>query len=305
MTAPRVSIVLPSIYDGALRRCLDNIKTSAAGPVEVIVVSPLPKVAIDGLDITWVDDPTATGPIKTQSFGAKFARGEYLMAMADDFVLRPMWDSTLVDDYAARERFAEGKPFLLGARFALVGTVFGYFYANFPFVKCRRFLATMGWYDRIFHRGFGDCDLSLRVWAAGGRCEFSSVEVISPTADDARKGTMVANREDVQRFATRWASRYGRGWEASSLDGFNFNVAPPPRALAARTIVENNRATFMALYPPAPRLVDMVGTDNIVLIGDVYARVPQHLGAVELSTPETLKRNDIRTFATLAQARAE
>lgn len=295
-----ISIVLPSIHAVALRRTLHNIRDASTESVEVIVVSPLVDLfSVPGLSTKWVDDPYVVGPCATQTFGVRFAEGEFVLAFSDDFMLADGWDRRAMDDYEKREA-EHGQPYLMGLRFGVVGTVFGSYYPNFPFARTS-LVDRLGWYDQAFERGFGDCDLGLRVWEAGGRCEFSAEELVTATQDDARKGASVCSDSDLALFTRRWAPTHG--WDAAHLDGFNINVAPDADVMRERTIrgVDREKLLTMSL----PRLVGASSGANVVHYRGKFYRVPMSIGPVNLESDADRGRDEIAAFDDLASAMAD
>ncbi len=97
----------------------------------------------------------------------------------------------------------------------------------------------LGWLTDEYWTGFADSDLAMRVWDAGGRCEWTSQGLIIPHGDDQRKNmgdTHIANidvvdqahcrPDDMKLFISKWAPKYGKGWDTSHLRGFNVDITP-------------------------------------------------------------------------------
>lgn len=304
---PRVSIILPSRHEDALRGALANIEETTRGEYEVILVAP--EAMIVGREGSYqgafrlVGDEK--GPVRTQALGVRYTRGEFVVAHADDARYTPGWDDAAVVDYEAREalyaadaRFS-GQPYVMGLRFGLLGTAFGMYYANFPFVR-RATIATLGWYDPDFTGGFADIDLSIRAWDHGGVCEFSEAQLLEVVTEiDQRKKAKVADPGDADLFVRRWAPRYGQGWDTSRLDGYNVNLRPTADILENRTVRCNSSTHFderlRRLSPP--RLVEMQTGANLVLYAGWLWRVPMRLGAIDLEDDAQRKTPGITRHA--------
>lgn len=315
---PRVSIILPSIHLDACRRALENIVETTRGSYEVVLVSPLSLGHIVGgpdrlsyklrKDKLWIKNVgDADGPIKTQTLGIQHATGEFVVAHSDDFRYEPGWDDDLVDDYVDREsiwsqRVGQPAMLVMGARFDLIGTVFGVYYANFPFVR-RSTVDQLGWYDPAYDRGFGDCDLSLRAWSMGSAVEFSKRRVLRATMDDRRKGAKLHGPADVELFLSRWKEKAGLAWDTSSLDGFNVNLVPDDRVLESRTFMCNDPNAFLSFRSTAaPRLLQSGSHANIVSYGGKFWVIPRKIANVNLEREEDRVRPELIACADLAEA---
>jgi hypothetical protein len=284
-----ISITLPSIHLVALCRTLDNIQATTRGPCQVIVCMPntIQRSETWGnLGVTWVCDDERRGCAYAHHIAAQHATGEFIVPFADDHEFIDGWDEVAVDEFCAGEirwlsslghRWeSQPPPFCLGLRgvhSGHVGTNFGVYYPYWPMMRVGD-VRRVGWISPDYERGFGDSDLAMRVWQAGGRCEWSEAGLLRPTPDDARKvaedaasATVdaltpwldVENREtlrewacrrpaaaytdrDVFTFVARWAPVYGRGWPTRAIDDFNIDLRPEENSglVRDRTIFEND-----------------------------------------------------------------
>lgn len=232
MSTPKISISLPSLYPDCCARTLRNIRDATRNSYEVILVSPFGPPADCRENVVWVEEPAGTGTGCNAGHVAAFAAmsGEYVSAWADDHFYVDGWDIAAIENYERRESaFSLEKPFLLGLRHTWpshVGTLFGIYYAYFPFI--RRTMATkIGFYDKGYRQGFVDSDFSLRIWDAGGRCEWSErrLIVVRPD-DDGRKERVYYAESDYALCVERWQSKYGQGWDTTHLRGFNCDIVP-------------------------------------------------------------------------------
>lgn len=279
MTNPRVSVLLPSKHSEALTRTLSNVAMTTRGSYEVILVVP-PDTEVLPWDFPRHQvNSSAEGPIATQAVAIGYATGDYVLAMADDFLLMPGWDDEAVRQHDERSNVFPG-PYVLGLRHEVVGSTFGCYYANFPFMD-RKDALELGWYDATFHRGFGDCDLSMRAWARDGLCEFSQLRLLRSTPDDGRKGALVCDPEDAEEFYRRWAHKHP-GYGCSMLDDFLRNHRVDAELQSCRTFYERASEDVQLRALEVPRLVHKYDDRNLVhLRGKLYS-VPHHLGEVDL-----------------------
>jgi hypothetical protein len=303
---PKISITLPSIYPDALQRCLAGIKSATRNTYEVLVVSPF---RVDEPNVVWIEETERRGCAFAHDVASRRATGEFITAFADDWLYADGWDETVLPDFIDREKRAQGK-YLMGLRYDhydLVGTVFGIYYANFPFVR-RSNLDRYGWIGPDYRLGFGDADLSLRVWHRGGRCEFSVEKVLRVTSEDATRKDTVAlfSPEDFALFVATWAPIYGKGIRTDNLRDFNIDVAPEglKGCLQERTIYGNNRKFIRNMISQGPPfLVETVNAVNIVSFQGLFYAIPQAIGPIDLSDSDQRKRPGISFYNSLADAR--
>lgn len=233
--SPRISITLPSLYPDALARALQNIDDATRNEVEVIVVSPF-EFTLRSLDcgpVRWIKESKSTGCNAAHMAAIGVAQGEFVTAWVDDHFYADGWDVLALADFEDRERKfhtigGADKPYELGLRHVWpthVGTEFGIYYPYFPFMR-RDDVVRVGWLTDEYRQGFADSDLAMRVWAAGGRCEWSAQSLVCVHADDARKNGVVFAPQDMVLFIERWAPAYGKGWDISHLRGFNNDITP-------------------------------------------------------------------------------
>lgn len=223
----KISITLPSIYPDSARRAIDNINERSCFAHEILVVSDFEAT---GDNVVWIKETERKGVAHAQHVAAQHATGDYVTAFADDYEYVPNWDAQILADFTSRE--GEREPFVMGVRYGLklIGTCFGLYYPNFPFMR-RSVIKEIGYISPDYVRGFGDCDLGMRVWAAGGVCEFSQAELMFPimgdfgkTLDDVRKAGALCTDDDRNLFVSRWSNRFGKGWDTRTLRGFNLDV---------------------------------------------------------------------------------
>jgi hypothetical protein len=223
-----ISITLPSLTPSLLERALTNLRSVTEGEYEVIVVSPFapcPPLR----NVEWIKDDEEDGPYVAHGKAFRAARGEFVLGWVDDHRLAKDWDveAMLMLEELERRRLLV----CLGLRHAdadYVGTVFGYYYPYFPFMR-RKSAKKVGWLDVGRYRcGFADADLGMRVWDAKGWCAWSS-PLVSHVDEDRQREVLDDGQgrytlEDKLRFLGRWYFRYGKGYATTDISSFNIDV---------------------------------------------------------------------------------
>ncbi len=235
-----ISVILPSIHEELFHRAVDNVVATSKTSIKIVAVTPFnPLSALNVHWIEWVPDPSNQGAPFAQALGAANATGDYIAAFADDFAFVDGWDVAILGDFLRRER-KHGRRYLMGMRYDLgnwVGTCFGRYYPNFPFMR-RAILPAVGWIDGSYDKGFGDCDFGMRFWAMGGRVEFSEAVALRclPIDGNRKSRADLCTDEDMAQFVSRWAGKFGAGWKTENLFDFNRNVDAAPY-MAERTVL--------------------------------------------------------------------
>lgn len=216
----KVSITLPSIYKDACKRAIDNINATATGDIEILVVSPF---RAEGKNVVWIEETERRGCTFAHNMACEHATGDFIIASSDDVLYNNNWDAAALAIYAARKR--DSQMLCLGINFGLIGTIFGIFYPNFPFMRLED-AKQIGYFDSRLKRGGTDCDLGLKVWEAHGRCEFTRDILLRFTKDDGRKGSEDCPQADLDYFLSKWAAKYGRGFDTSHMRSINVDFEP-------------------------------------------------------------------------------
>jgi hypothetical protein len=233
-----LSITLPSLYPEACITALTNIRKTTRSPYEVIVVGPFDPGRSDA--VLWLYEKEQQGVAAAHFDAARIALGTFLVPFADDHAFVDGWDEIALENFVRREACAEARPFCLGLRGAHsghVGTEFGIYYPYFPMARRADVERIGGWITADYEAGFGDSDFAMRMWAGGGRCEWSERGLLTPCPADKRKEAVDGRRPaarytdaDLALFLERWAPRYGAGWDTSHIDRFNIDVLPEMNA---------------------------------------------------------------------------
>jgi hypothetical protein len=248
-----ISITLPSLYPEVLVTCLENLDASTARPFEVIVVGPhKPRVGLKNGTLVWIEEfPEQAGGVAAAHEKAFAAiTGGFVYAHADDHLLENGWDNAVLSEFAVREK---NGPFCLGLRHTAphdeVHTSFGRYYANFPLMRQTDIYGVGGWLCGKFKAGYADTDLALRVWRAGGRCEWSECRPLRQTQQNVRsKGPEheIALREDEQLLLRLWPD-LAAAWTPNIREnperhpGRDFNISIDPLTFSGR---DNLRSLF-------------------------------------------------------------
>lgn len=224
----KISITLPSIYPDALHQTIDIIRKMSKVDNEILVVSPFDPSPCDPWHSgVWIVESEPRGIAFAHARAAAFATGDFIIPFADDHRFVEGWDEIAISNFMRQER---DQAFALGLRCSHsghVGTEFGIYYPYFPMMRLEAMRKVGGWITGDYQRGFGDSDLAMRVWAAGGRCEWSDIGLLWPSPDDKRKPPGPAYTEaDMALFLSRWAPRYGGGWDTSRIELFNIDLDP-------------------------------------------------------------------------------
>lgn len=218
---PRISILMPTLRpdyaENAIRQVL---MCSPRQDYELIVVSPFP---VAGDRIRHVAEAEPEGDSAAYARALAVADGDIVLPMIDDFAPAYGWLDGLAEAVAEGER--RGLPFCGGLYWAnhpWFNTAYGRYYAFFPAMSRRSIEHAGGYIDTAFRANFGDVDLSLRVWQAGGHCALLPRSPIykARAEDEARLSPYKRHgaQADFAVLIERWHGRLGDG-RPSSFDG--------------------------------------------------------------------------------------
>lgn len=226
-----ISITLPSLHPELIEKTLDNIsEVTMTHTFEVLVCTPhsFEPWASDHGSCIYVGDKIQNGCVAAHAAAARMATGNFITSFADDHDYARGWDEMAVENFLRREQ--EGsRPLSLGLRQVSstphVGTMFGIYYPYFPFMRLADARAIGGWYDdSCYVNGFSDPDLGMRVWKAGGRCEWADQATISPRPEDSARRGAPNYLDDAKTFLARWSDEYGKGWDLRHVRGWDLDV---------------------------------------------------------------------------------
>lgn len=229
----KLSISLPSLFPQSLLRVLSNVQaTTHEIDYEFLAVTPF---EVSGPNIRWIREDVPRGNVAAHAAAYAAMTGDIMVALTDDVVLADDWAGVALAALEEREAASgDGRPFCLGlhqSNFA-IGTVFGIYFPFFPFVRASTLRRVGGYYDPAYIAEYGDPDLGLRVWSAGGRCERTPLPLVTRGQREGHEDveppakTSASQMRDMQTFAERWRERYGKGWSTKTTDDFNLNIDP-------------------------------------------------------------------------------
>ncbi len=222
---PLFSLSLPSLREENAELVIRHIEEHSVGvDYEIVVVSPF---EMSGPRIVHVPEVKPRGNCSAHADAYEASSGDYIVTFTDDIIPTTGWLDGLDEQMQARE--AEHFPFCGGmhrANWLIFGTVYGLYYPYFPVLSRRSVEAIGGYFSRDYQAHFGDPDLAMRVWDAGGRCELlPSVKIyglhqLDKTDEAFHKRT--SGDRDMEAFQQRWAEKYG-GDYGSRLREFNMD----------------------------------------------------------------------------------
>lgn len=256
----KLSVVLPTLFAELLPDAIDAAH-AAAGDLtrEILVVSPFDP---GRSDVRWVPDPRPRGSIAAANAGFAAARGEIVALVSDDTRLTPGALTASVARLGTLPGGMAGFPRVVGGE-PYIGTVFGHYYPYF-FALARATLERVGPFDEGYRKHYADPDLALRIWAAGGRCEFlrdaAIVDVASRgTTGEAPDKALGSRDADFARFLGLWGPKFDAAWGAEE-GGINLDLALDLVQLAG------GEAATCALRDPA-RIFDLRALSGLSLVG--------------------------------------
>jgi len=214
MSGPVVSILLATLRPTQAERCLESIHRYTRDiEYEVVVVSTF--VVATHPNVVHVRETKREGMYRAIALGLKQAKGEYIIQIADDCRATPKWAANMVAFMRPHDsEIFEGsfRHFDVRGERAEQGH---YGKPIAPFICIRRDVIPEvgGLMDLYYQTFFGDPDLSLRVWHAGGRVETCpNAWVYHCDCDDELyeyRYNSYFNR-DLEAFIRRWYHIYGR-----------------------------------------------------------------------------------------------
>ena len=222
---PLFSLSLPTLRQENAELVIKYIHDCSAGyDYEIVVVSPF---EIRGPQIRHVPEPEARGNCSAHAAAYAASSGEYVITFTDDIIPTPGWLDGLQQTMEAKE--AQHFPFCGGlhrANWLIYGTVYGLYYPYFPVLSRRSAEQIGGYFSEDYAAHFGDPDLAMRVWDAGGRCELIiSAKIYGLLQFDRTNQAehkQTSGERDMAMFKARWHARYGEAF-GEGLRDFNID----------------------------------------------------------------------------------
>ena len=213
---PTFSISLPSLRPQMLVDTVRAIHAASAGhDYEILAVCPF---GIEGTRLVHVPEAAPRGNCAAHALAWEASRGDIIVAFSDDHRPEPGWLDPLAAAVATGE--AEAFPFAGGLGRSGVpwfGTVYGLYYPYFPVMSRRSVEAIGGWFSPAYVAHFGDPDIGMRVWRAGGRCALIAAARIVPQPVSAEQDAAVPFKSksfpaDMTTFLKTYHRDHGAGF---------------------------------------------------------------------------------------------
>jgi len=234
----KISFIMPSLFPNLAEPAIDRISQIMAGAdFEIVLAGPTDP---GHPQVLWVPDLELRGNCPANAMAFKASSGEVIVYLSDDVLLTQEWRDITLPSFIAKSR---DNPLLLGGFYAhpmRVGTVFGRYYPWFGIGLRTSIIQLGGFFDEGYGAHFGDSDLALRFWSAGGRCEImpgNALEILSrerPKRNES--GAFIQETEaitketkkahDLALLRSRWRDSVGRGWRMDVLRDFNHDIEP-------------------------------------------------------------------------------
>jgi hypothetical protein len=224
-TPVKLTFTLPSLFPDVLHRAIHNINETVRDiDFEIVVVSPFP---VDGPRVRWVKEETPQGNCLAHTMGYEAATGDIVAAVCDDVLLLPGAVERALSFFLDREGRAHHYALGLSPYSQTMGTVFGIYYPYFPMLRRKTIEEIGGYYRPCFRAHFGDVDIGMRVWSAGGRCEVTPFPVLHfMEAHEDFSATLrnETQHRDMETFLSFWGEKYGQGWDQAEVWQFNLDM---------------------------------------------------------------------------------
>lgn len=212
---PEISIIMPSLRPDALSQTLGEFSiTDKDSDYEIVVVSPFEVRNQDRVVHMYEEEPQ--GNNLANDIGYKNSSGQYIIAWSDDSSPTPNCLSNMLAFVKSKE-----EPFIGAFRVKdqlnqehSNCCVYDKLYAAWGCASRNTVNMIGGHYDPIFKSHWSDPDMSLRVWAKGGKVE------ICPNAwvikryieDEVHKSNYEKYfNKDMETFFNRWHNTLGSG----------------------------------------------------------------------------------------------
>lgn len=247
----KISILIQTLFPDKARGAIEDLRPQLAGiEHEFVVVGPH---EMSGPSIVYVRESDPQGPAKAQEIAFRHARGEVILAAADDVRFAATTVAETLNHFAEPERpfpLVVTYPRIVGGFMLIAHSVFGRLTPSFFSIGRRDVEAAGGWIDLNFVAGYGDCDLGFRAIDRGGKVRLAASPFIE--IGDAATGfapTKFNERilgQDYRHFLEKWRHSADPAWGDVELE---VNLAIPVH--------------FLPLITNDPRSMTVDGPDAI------------------------------------------
>lgn len=217
----KVSLTLPSINQNLCEITVNKIlEITRDVDYEIVVVSPF---EIRAPKVKWVLETERMGNLAAHQQAHLHSQGELIVTFTDDIEpAEPHWLKNAHDFYLNRSRHFF--PYACGLNVGVFHIVYGRLFPTFPMISRQSIEKVGPYYDPAYHSYYGDPDLALRVWAAGGRCECCPKARVRGIKDrlgtarprDSEPGSW--HQRDLETFLNRWHHIYGSNYGSHPSD---------------------------------------------------------------------------------------
>lgn len=196
-------------------------------PYELVVVSPVP---VTGPNVRHIQEHGRIGNLPAHALSFANTVGDYIVALSPDtrFVDKN-FGAILIDEVRRREAacfpFAGGMWMYMSQQ---IPTAYGLYYPSFPAVSRRSVDHVGGWFDPTYKVGWGDVDLGMRIWLAGGKCApLETVRILEETRPEVGEASRFkfnggSWEADFELFKSRYHHRLGRYFQKEFRE-INYN----------------------------------------------------------------------------------
>ncbi|NER03544.1 MAG: hypothetical protein F6K17_13445 [Okeania sp. SIO3C4] len=219
---------------------------------EIIVVSPF---EMSGPNIKWIPEAKATGSCRAHATAWEASEGDIIVTMCDDLYPAPRCFQEMIEFLIEREKIYF--PYSCGLNHQDMrktgkhfGTLFGYYYPFYPALSRKSIEKIDGYHLRDYASHYCDCDMAMRVWDAGGRCELCHKAIIH-SIDNlgipeiktlSNERPIGSHQKGYEIFLGKWKEKYGKEW------GRQFNISLPISLLRENTMCKSSE-NYSEVFP--------------------------------------------------------
>src|SRR5690348_2140805 len=99
---PKLSIILPSVFPDDVAATIKSFAESTKSlDYEIVVVSPF---EVAHPRVVWIREANPRGNVAANVEAFRHVSGDFVVAAADDTVVRPGWDELAIKNFLDRER---------------------------------------------------------------------------------------------------------------------------------------------------------------------------------------------------------